>query len=422
MAGHDGDAVTDEVDDLDGRVLPGDPDVSGPVPGRDGLDALGAGDGVGLELVEETVEGRVGIVPRGAGQVGDRRVQDGVVVAADLFEPPGQEGEHAVRSQQVVGGGGAVGADASGELVGLGLIGTIVVRRGEDGAESTGEGSGRDGGVCGAEVVGHVPDAIDDFARALPAAWYSSHLAASERGSPGSLQLREKPHMFDGRFRTSFEKGLRPVGVSLRRAGIKADHLTAFGGVMSGAAAVAIANGALRGGLLLLALTAIPDVLDGAVAKASGTASPRGAFFDSVMDRVADALLLGGVAWYLDTTEPGRIALLPMAVLGASLLISYERAKAESLGFDARGGLMERAERLVLLALALLFDSLLIPALWLMLVLTLITAGQRFVKVWRQASATVPQPSSSDRDRRRRTLRRVERQQRAARRRRRTRP
>jgi len=224
--------------------------------------------------------------------------------------------------------------------------------------------------------------------------------------------------VFDGRFRTSVEKGLKPVGANLRRAGIKADHLTAFGVLMSVAASVAIANGALRGGLLLLALTAIPDVLDGAVAKASGTASPRGAFFDSTMDRVADAVLLGGVAWYLDSTEPGRIGLLPMAVLGASLLISYERAKAEALGFDARGGLMERAERLILLGFALLFDSLLIPVLWIMLVLTLITAGQRFVKVWKQASATVPQATPIDRDRRRRTLRRVERQQRAARRRR----
>lgn len=230
--------------------------------------------------------------------------------------------------------------------------------------------------------------------------------------------------MFDGRFRTSFEKGLKPVGANLRRAGIKADHLTAFGVLMSGAAAVAIANGALRGGLLLLALTAVPDVLDGAVAKASGTASPRGAFFDSTMDRVADALLLGGVAWYLQSSQPGHVALLPMAVLGASLLISYERAKAEALGFDARGGLMERAERLILLGFALLFDSLLVPALWLMLVLTLFTAGQRFRKVWIQASATVPTPIPVvARDRRRRTLRRTERQVRAEqRRRRRTRP
>lgn len=227
--------------------------------------------------------------------------------------------------------------------------------------------------------------------------------------------------MFDGRFRASFEKGLRPVGTNLQRAGIKADHLTAFGVLMSGAAAVAIANGALRGGLLLLALTAIPDVLDGAVAKASGTASPRGAFFDSTMDRVADAMLLGGVAWYLQSTQPGHVALLAMAVLGASLLISYERAKAEALGFDARGGLMERAERLVLLGFALLFDSLLVPVLWLMLVLTVFTAAQRFHKVWVQASATVPTPTPIvARDRRRRSLRRADRQERAARRRRRT--
>ncbi len=229
--------------------------------------------------------------------------------------------------------------------------------------------------------------------------------------------------MFDGRFRTSFEKGLKPVGANLRRMGIKADHLTAFGVLMSGAAAIAIANGALRGGLLLLAFTAIPDVLDGAVAKASGTASARGAFFDSTMDRIADALLLGGVAWYLQSTEPGHVSLLPMAVLGASLLISYERAKAEALGFDARGGLMERAERLIVLGLALLFDSLLIPALWVMLVLTVFTAGQRFHKVWLQASASVPAPAPiTARDRRRRSMRRADRQERAARRRRRTRP
>jgi len=204
--------------------------------------------------------------------------------------------------------------------------------------------------------------------------------------------------MFDGRWRSTFETGLRPVGQQLRRTGITANHLTATGLVMAAAASVTIANGFLRAGLLLLALTALPDVLDGAVAKASGTASPRGAFFDSVVDRVSDALLLGGIAWYL-ASQPGagRIALLPMAVLGASMLISYERAKAESLGFNARGGLMERAERLIALGLGLLFESLLVPVLWLMLVLTLFTAGQRFVTVWRQAS--VPPPARPQRGR-----------------------
>jgi CDP-diacylglycerol--glycerol-3-phosphate 3-phosphatidyltransferase len=198
--------------------------------------------------------------------------------------------------------------------------------------------------------------------------------------------------MFDGRWRSSFEKGMRPVGARIRRTGITANHLTVTGLVMAMAAAVAIANGWLRAGLLLLVLTAVPDVLDGAVAKASGTASPRGAFFDSVVDRVSDALLLGGIAWYLGATHPGRIAVLPLAVLAASMLVSYERARAESLGFDARGGLMERAERLVFLAFGLLFESLLVPVLWVMLVLTLVTVGQRFVMVWSQASAPQVQP------------------------------
>jgi CDP-diacylglycerol---glycerol-3-phosphate 3-phosphatidyltransferase len=201
--------------------------------------------------------------------------------------------------------------------------------------------------------------------------------------------------MFDGRWRSTFEKGLRPIGGQLRRTGVTANHLTVTGLVMGVAASLAIANGSLPAGLLLLILTAVPDVLDGAVAKASGTASPRGAFFDSVIDRVSDALLLGGVAWYLASTQPGRVAVLPLAVLAASMLISYERAKAESLGFDARGGLMERAERLVLLGFGLLFESLLVPVLWVMLVLTLITAVQRFEKVWRQASAPQVQPLSA---------------------------
>ncbi len=213
--------------------------------------------------------------------------------------------------------------------------------------------------------------------------------------------------MFDRRLRPHVEKGLRPLGSNLRRHGITADHLTLLGVVVAAAAAVAIGAGALRGGLLLLILCAVPDVLDGAVAKASGTASPRGAFFDSVADRLTDALLLGGVAWFLATTQPGRVAVLPLAVLAMSMLISYERAKAESLGYDARGGLMERAERLVALGFALIFDSLMVATLWVMLGLSVVTAVQRFVTVWQQASgAPAREPA---RWRARRAARRTER-------------
>jgi CDP-diacylglycerol---glycerol-3-phosphate 3-phosphatidyltransferase len=211
--------------------------------------------------------------------------------------------------------------------------------------------------------------------------------------------------MFDGRWRSTFEKGLQPIGAQIRRTGVKADHLTGAGLVAAGAAALAIANGFLRAGVVLVAVTSLLDVIDGAVAKSSGSASPRGSFFDSVADRATDALLLGGVAWYLSSTQPGRVGVLPLAVLAVSMLVSYERAKAEALGFDARGGLMERAERLLLLGFGLLFETLLVPVLWVMFVLTLFTSGQRFVKVWVQASKPAPQTPSRMRWRSRRVPR-----------------
>ncbi len=183
-----------------------------------------------------------------------------------------------------------------------------------------------------------------------------------------------------------------PAGQALRRTGLSPDHLTALGLVMAVPTAWAIATGRLGLGLVLLIVSAVPDLLDGALAKASGRASVRGAFFDSVADRVTDALVLGGVAWYLQGRYGGHAALLPFAVLAASLLISYERAKAESLGFQAKGGLMERAERIVVLCVGLAFSVTLVPVLWIMLGLTLITAVQRFVKVWRQASVP-PRPA-----------------------------
>jgi CDP-diacylglycerol--glycerol-3-phosphate 3-phosphatidyltransferase len=209
--------------------------------------------------------------------------------------------------------------------------------------------------------------------------------------------------MFDGRFRTNIEQAIKPVGANLRKTGISADHLTVLGICMASAAAVTIGAGYLRAGLLLLVLAGVPDLLDGAVAKASGTASTRGAFFDSVSDRLSDALLFGGVAWYLQTNNGGRIALLPYAVFAAAALVSYIRAKADALGYDARGGLMERAERFILLGIGLLFSELLIGVLWVMLVATGGTVVYRFVKVWRQADRPPTAARPPARTRRRRT-------------------
>jgi len=172
-------------------------------------------------------------------------------------------------------------------------------------------------------------------------------------------------------------------------------------------AAVAIGFGQLRLGLLLVVLAALPDLLDGALAKASNTSSQRGAFFDSTIDRFADALLFGGVAWYFASAKSPHMAMLPFAVMALSSVISYMRAKAESLGLDAKGGLMERAERIIALCLGLLFPVLLIPILWITLVLTAITAVQRFMKVWKQAAVAPVTAAKIEMRRSRRQTRRV---------------
>jgi CDP-diacylglycerol--glycerol-3-phosphate 3-phosphatidyltransferase len=190
--------------------------------------------------------------------------------------------------------------------------------------------------------------------------------------------------MLDGRWRAKAERGLEPVGRALHLAGVSADVLTVLGLVIAIGTAVLIANGNLFLAVFGVILSGVPDLLDGSVARHSGTASPRGAFFDSVCDRVADAALLGGVAWHL-TAESAEAPILALAVVALSMLVSYERAKAEALGFSARGGVMERFERLVLLGAGLAFDVL-VPMLWVMLALTAITAVHRFAMVWRQAS------------------------------------
>lgn len=192
--------------------------------------------------------------------------------------------------------------------------------------------------------------------------------------------------MFDNRMREEVERSLKPVGLRLRQAGISADQLTLVGLLFAVCTSVAIAVGELRMAFVLLALACIPDMLDGAVAKSTGTATARGAFFDSVVDRVAEGLVLGAIGWHLAGVASPRTVVLPLAALGLSMVVSYERARADSLGFTAKGGLMERAERLALIGLGLLFPSLLVALLWVLVVATAFTVVQRFVMVWRQAT------------------------------------
>ncbi len=199
--------------------------------------------------------------------------------------------------------------------------------------------------------------------------------------------------MFDGRFRTSLDSITSPVGRFLVSVGVSADLLTGSGLVFAAVTAVLIAEGWHLVAIVALTATGFHDMFDGAVAKASQRASQRGSFFDSVADRVSDALLMGGVAFYLTAHGHGQLVLLPFAILTTTFLISYERSKAESLGLAAKGGLMERAERMILLGVALLAKVIFVPVLWLMLALTAMTAAGRFRRVWIAAARPAPAPA-----------------------------
>ena len=96
--------------------------------------------------------------------------------------------------------------------------------------------------------------------------------------------------MFDGKFRAPVDAAVKPIGAALRKTKLTPDHLTVVGLVVGAASAVAVGAGHLRWGLVLVILAALPDLLDGALAKASNTSSQRGAFFDSTVDRITDAL------------------------------------------------------------------------------------------------------------------------------------
>ena len=169
---------------------------------------------------------------------------------------------------------------------------------------------------------------------------------------------------------------LDPIVRALVAVGITPNMLTVAGFLGNVVAAGFVANGELViGGALALLFSAL-DMLDGAVARATGKASPFGAMFDSVLDRLSEAAVLGGILLYeLELENHEEVVLAFWAVVG-SLMVSYVRARAEGLGTTMRSGLFTRPERVMVTGVALLFGWLR-PALWLLAVVTLVTTAQR---------------------------------------------
>lgn len=174
-----------------------------------------------------------------------------------------------------------------------------------------------------------------------------------------------------------------PLAKGLVAVGATANWMTCLGMVLAVAGAVVAASGQRFPGALVIAFGAVIDALDGGVARLRGTSGKLGAFYDSVADRIADAAIFGAVLWLM-RDEP-VLFVVALVALGLAQATSYMRARAESLGWTATVGVMERAERLVALLLGLAFPILLPIALWLLAVGGLVTVGQRLRVVMRQA-------------------------------------
>jgi CDP-diacylglycerol---glycerol-3-phosphate 3-phosphatidyltransferase len=194
--------------------------------------------------------------------------------------------------------------------------------------------------------------------------------------------------MLSSKARAAANRVTEPVGRALARTGVTANALTMLGLAGSVVAGVLVGSGNERLGGLITLLAGLPDVLDGAVAKASGSSGPRGAFLDSVVDRLSDAAVLLGVVWFAADSDQPRLAMLAALVMALALVISYIKARAQSLGFSCDVGIAERPERVLLLGGFLLL-GLTELGLWVLLALTAVTVVQRVWTVWRQAGERV---------------------------------
>ena len=175
---------------------------------------------------------------------------------------------------------------------------------------------------------------------------------------------------------------LEPLARLIARTGISPNVVTVTGLILNIGVAWVLAQGHMRLGGLLAALVGLLDALDGALARLTGQKSRFGAFLDSFVDRLCEAVLyLGLLIFYTRHGARQEIMLIYAAIVG-SLLISYARARAEGLGLECKVGLLTRMERIAILSLALILNRMSI-ALWVLAILTNFTALQRVYHVWR---------------------------------------
>lgn len=175
-----------------------------------------------------------------------------------------------------------------------------------------------------------------------------------------------------------------PIARGLVRVGATPNWLTFFGLVATCAGVVVVLWQHPLTGAAIMALGSVVDAFDGAVARLRGSSGPFGAFYDSVTDRISDTVVFGAAAWIV--REDPVLFVVAIVAMGAAQVTPYIRAKAESLGYQATVGVIERAERMIILIAAIGLGFLPI-ALWVLAIGGLVTIVQRFRVVAQQANA-----------------------------------
>lgn len=188
---------------------------------------------------------------------------------------------------------------------------------------------------------------------------------------------------FTDLLRVRFRNVLDPIGAFFNRIGLMPNTMTILGLVGNTAGAVLLASGNMTvGGLLILAMGPV-DALDGTMARLRGEPSEFGAFVDSVTDRYSELVIYGGLLFYFIQQGNWSAALVTYIAAGGSVLVSYVRARASSLGYDTKIGILTRVERYLVLAPTLVLNIPLV-GLWIIAVFANVTALQRIWDIRRQ--------------------------------------
>ena len=197
--------------------------------------------------------------------------------------------------------------------------------------------------------------------------------------------------------RVQVNRATEPVGRWLVGHGVAPDVVTVIGTVGSvGAAVWFLPRDQLFVGTVVITLFVLLDLVDGAMARARGHSTPFGAVLDSTCDRVADGALFAALTWWcLGVGGERTLGVAALLCLVSGQLVSYIKARAEGVGLSADGGLVERAERLIVALVGTGLHGLGVPyalhvALWALAAASVWTVGQRIVAVYRSAQAATP--------------------------------